>query len=261
MTFRRFDSPALCNQLWCCWHFYPRQIIQKPGVQKSFHPTIPNGSTWSKFGARGEHGEHGKDGKHGDVLRFSNWGVLRFLENRSPTEIFSGSPTEMFSGSPTEVFSGSPTEMFSNLGVLRFSENRSPTEMYSGSPTEVSFLSDPGKPGVRSLGPDVRVSLFNKQCLFSHMTLCEVVRWKLSRSVTKILTPFRFKFVGWGLDGQKEEIHSFPTIYIKWGGSLGQNGSKWVKTIMFSKKWSKNSFFEYHDFGPSDFGVGWDPNF
>ena len=42
------------------------------GVQKSFHPTIPDGSTWSKFGARGEHGEHGKDGKHGDVLQFSN---------------------------------------------------------------------------------------------------------------------------------------------------------------------------------------------
>ena len=42
------------------------------GVQKSFHPTIPDGSTWSKFGAHEEHGERGKDGKHGDVLRFSN---------------------------------------------------------------------------------------------------------------------------------------------------------------------------------------------
>ena len=41
------------------------------GVHKSFHPTIRDGSTWSKFGARGE---------HGDVLRFS-------------TEVFSGSPT------------------------------------------------------------------------------------------------------------------------------------------------------------------------
>jgi len=40
------------------------------GVHKSFHPTIRDGSTWSKFGARGE---------HGDVLRFS-------------TEVFSVSP-------------------------------------------------------------------------------------------------------------------------------------------------------------------------
>ena len=53
------------------------------GVHKSFHPTIRDGSTWSKFGARGEHGERGKDGKHGDVLRFSNLGVLRFSENRA----------------------------------------------------------------------------------------------------------------------------------------------------------------------------------
>ena len=51
-----------------------------PGLHKLFHPTIRDGSTWSKFGARGEHGERGKDGKHGDVLRFS-------------TEVFSGSPT------------------------------------------------------------------------------------------------------------------------------------------------------------------------
>ena len=36
-------------------------------------------------------------------------GVLRFSENRSPTEMFSGSPTETFSGSSTKMFSGSPT--------------------------------------------------------------------------------------------------------------------------------------------------------
>ena len=28
----------------------------RPGVQKSFHPTIPDGSTWSKFEGLGEHG-------------------------------------------------------------------------------------------------------------------------------------------------------------------------------------------------------------
>ena len=30
------------------------------GVQKLFHPTKTDGSSRSKFGARGEHGEHGK---------------------------------------------------------------------------------------------------------------------------------------------------------------------------------------------------------
>ena len=45
--------------------------ISPPGVHRSLHPTIRDGSTWSKFGAREE---------HGDVLRFS-------------TEVFSGSPT------------------------------------------------------------------------------------------------------------------------------------------------------------------------
>ena len=45
------------------------------GLQKSFHPTIRDGITWSKFGARGE---------HGDVLRFSNLGALWFSENRAP---------------------------------------------------------------------------------------------------------------------------------------------------------------------------------
>ena len=37
------------------------------GVQKPFHPTIPDGSTWSKFGAHGE---------HRDVFLFSNLGAL-----------------------------------------------------------------------------------------------------------------------------------------------------------------------------------------
>ena len=27
------------------------------------------------------------------------------------------------------------------------------------------------------------------------------------------------------------------------------------------KKWSKNSFFEYHDSGSSNFGLGWDSKF
>ena len=36
-------------------------------LHNSFHPTIRDGSTWSKFGARGE---------HGDVFLFSNLGTL-----------------------------------------------------------------------------------------------------------------------------------------------------------------------------------------
>ena len=42
------------------------------GLHNSFHPTIRDGSTWSKFGARGE---------HGDVFLFSNLGALWFSEN------------------------------------------------------------------------------------------------------------------------------------------------------------------------------------
>ena len=45
------------------------------GLHNSFHPTIRDGSTRSKFGARGE---------HGDVFLFSNLGALRFSENRAP---------------------------------------------------------------------------------------------------------------------------------------------------------------------------------
>ena len=46
--------------------------FQFPGLHNLFHPTIRNGSTWSKFGARGE---------HGDVFLFSNLGALLFSEN------------------------------------------------------------------------------------------------------------------------------------------------------------------------------------
>ena len=37
------------------------------GLHKSFHPTIQDGSTWSKFGTRGG---------HGDFFLFSNLGAL-----------------------------------------------------------------------------------------------------------------------------------------------------------------------------------------
>ena len=46
--------------------------ILHPGLHNLFHSTIQDGSTWSKFGARGE---------HGDVFLFSNWGALWFTEN------------------------------------------------------------------------------------------------------------------------------------------------------------------------------------
>ena len=42
-----------------------------------------------------------------------------------------------------------------------------------------------------------------------------------------------FKFVGWGLDGQKDEIHSFLTMYIMGGGVIGW---RWVKTMIFPKR-------------------------
>ena len=55
----------------------------------------------------------------------------------------------------------------------------------------------------------------------------------------------------WGLDDMKREIHSFPTMYIMGGGKWCRNGSK----LRFSqKKWPKNSFFEGHKSGSTDFG-------
>ena len=89
-------------------------------------------------------------------------------------------------------------------------------------------------------------------------TLCEVLWWKLSRSVTKNLTAYRFNSGGWGLDDMKREIHSFPTMYIMGGGKWCRNGSK----LRFSqKKWPKNSFFEGHKSGSTDFGGVWHPYF
>ena len=43
-----------------------------PGLHNLCHPTIRDGNTWSKFGARGE---------HGDVFLFSNLDALWFSEN------------------------------------------------------------------------------------------------------------------------------------------------------------------------------------
>ena len=43
------------------------QRLIAAGLHNSFHPTIWDGSTWSKFGAHGE---------HGDVFLFSNLGAL-----------------------------------------------------------------------------------------------------------------------------------------------------------------------------------------
>ena len=80
----------------------------------------------------------------------------------------------------------------------------------------------------------------------------------LCRSVTKNLTDYRFNSAGWGLNDMKAEIHSFPTMYIIGGGKWGRNGSK----LRFSqKKWPKNSFFEGHKSGSTDFGGVWHPYF
>ena len=51
---------------------YFKRGWEQPGLLNLFHPTIQDGSTWSKLGARGE---------HGDVFLFSNFGALWFSEN------------------------------------------------------------------------------------------------------------------------------------------------------------------------------------
>ena len=43
------------------------EVVFLSGLHNSFHPTIRDGSTWSKFGAHGE---------HGDVFLFSNLHLL-----------------------------------------------------------------------------------------------------------------------------------------------------------------------------------------
>ena len=60
-----------------CWSFcFQLKVLSQsthcPGLHKLCHPTIRDGSRWSKFGARGE---------HGDVFLFSNLGALWFSEN------------------------------------------------------------------------------------------------------------------------------------------------------------------------------------
>ena len=84
-----------------------------------------------------------------------------------------------------------------------------------------------------------------------HKTNSQIRDTVLCRSVTKNLTDYRFNSAGWGLNDMKAEIHSFPTMYIIGGGKWGRNGSK----LRFSqKKWPKNSFFEGHKSGSTDFG-------
>ena len=64
---------------------------------------------------------------------------------------------------------------------------------------------------------------------------CEVAWWKLSRSMTKILTTYRLNSFEWRLDGLKREIHSFPTMYIMGEGvvEMGQNNDFLKKLFFF----------------------------
>ena len=60
----------------------PNQLLVpylNTGLHSLFHPTIQDGSTWSKFGARGE---------HGDVFLFSNLGApdMKFVKKVTPPD-------------------------------------------------------------------------------------------------------------------------------------------------------------------------------
>ena len=83
------------------------------------------------------------------------------------------------------------------------------------------------------------------------MTRNQIILTKQSGRVTKILTASRILQISIALCQIKAKIHSFPTMYIIGGGKWGRNGSK----LRFSqKKWPKNSFFEGHKSGSTDFG-------
>ena len=66
-------------------------LLWAAGLHKLYHPTIRDGSTWSKFGARGE---------HGDVFLFSNFNrcalILRELNQIFIACLFKGSQEQSF---------------------------------------------------------------------------------------------------------------------------------------------------------------------
>ena len=65
-------------------------VIVQPGLHNLCHPTIRDGSTWSKFGARGQHGDVFP------VLQFRCALILRELNQIFIACLFKGSQKQFF---------------------------------------------------------------------------------------------------------------------------------------------------------------------
>ena len=100
------------------------------------------------------------------------------------------------------------------------------------------------------------MEIFN--CRNLHTTLCEVVWWKLSRSVTKILTLCRIHEIFFQKYHVKAHEQSFPTMYIKGESTFGRSQS--IRGFLPKNCLKKKQFFfQYQDSGSTDFGGGLGP--
>ena len=72
--------------------------FQFPGLHNLFHPTIRNGSTWSKFGAHGEHGDVFP------VLQLRCARILRELNQIFIAYLFKGGQEQSFFPSKTLIY-------------------------------------------------------------------------------------------------------------------------------------------------------------
>ena len=89
-------------------------------------------------------------------------------------------------------------------------------------------------------------------------TLCKYECMILSHDGSKILTACRMLQISIAHRQMKPKIHSFPTMYILWGGRCGRNGSNqgFRPRIM-----AKTRVFGGHKYGLYHFRVAWDAKF
>ena len=85
-------------------------IIQVSGLHNLCHPTIKDGSTWSKFGARGEHGDVFP------VLQLRCARILRELNQIFIAFLFKGSQEQSYFPLKTLIY-GISSDGYKNLNI------------------------------------------------------------------------------------------------------------------------------------------------